>query len=121
MKVITRQSDALQEVISQRDALAEELASTKNEGDLEKQKLEEELDRKDDIIKTFVNQEFKTSQSSTGSNQEFKTAQSNTGSDECAAACACDECAATALNSSIYDHWFNNSDESNSTEEAIEG
>ena len=29
MKVIKRQSDALQEVIHQRDALAEELASTK--------------------------------------------------------------------------------------------
>ena len=31
MKVIKRQSDALQEVIHQRDALAEELAITKNE------------------------------------------------------------------------------------------
>ena len=39
MKVIKRQSDALQEVISQRDALAEELASTKNEGDLENRSL----------------------------------------------------------------------------------
>ena len=62
---------------------------------LEKKKLEDELHRKNDIIKTFVNQGFKPS----------------TGSNVCA----------TALNSSIYNLWFNNSDESNSDEEAVEG
>ena len=62
---------------------------------LEKKKLEDELHRKNDIIKTFVNQEFKTAQPTT------------TGSDVCT----------TALNSSIYNLWFNNSDD----EEGVEG
>ena len=74
---------------------------------LEKKKLEDELHRKNDIIKTFVNQEFKTAQSTTGSDVEFKTAQSTTGPDVCT----------TALNSSIYSLWFNNSDD----QEGVEG
>ena len=63
---------------------------------LEKKKLEDELHRKNDIIKTFVNQEFKTAQSTT------------TGSDVCT----------TALNSSIYNLWFNNNSDD---KEGVEG
>ena len=49
----------------------------------EKKKLEDELHRKNDIIKTFVNQEFKQSTN----------------------VCT------TALNSSIYSLWFNDDQE----------
>ena len=73
----------------------------------EKKKLEDELHRKNDIIKTFVNQEFNPAQSTTGSDVEFKTAQSTTGPDVCT----------TALNSSIYNILFDSSDNN----EGVEG
>ena len=104
-KLIQSQANALQQVISEREeaitekdglvkkvqAIEEERVLEKQMGELveqelsEKKKLEDELHRKNDIIKTFVNQEFKQS----------------TGPNVCT----------TALNSSIYSLWFNDDQE----------
>ena len=86
-EAITEKDDLVKKV----QAIEEERVLEKQMGELveqelsEKKKLEDELHRKNDIIKTFVNQEFKQS----------------IGPNVCT----------TALNSSIYSLWFNGGQE----------